>query len=552
MVVLQRSLDKSVQHTLRLLLLMLASLIVLAVGSTVLATQYLSGRLSTVYDDRLVPLDDLQTMARILSVEVPVLLQDRVPEQQRAALSAQWEAVQLLWAKYRITYLTEKEGELARNFEAALPRLYRQVLEVPRLPLAADYRSLLAPVLAQLHALTELQLDVAKEELDRARRAAWLATVGGLALAGLGVALVLLAMRIMADNIVRPLGLIATAVAGLARGDSEGSRPELQHMSGDFAEVGEQLRHLRVFMAERQQLLAQEQQGRRRLQEAQDELVESEKLASLGALVAGVAHELNTPLGVAVAVSSGLGDKLRRFEAELAAGPLRRSMLDGLLADLHEATPLMERNLARAAEMVRSFKQVAVDRSGMQRRCFDLAGMVDELLASLRPVYGRQGRELLNALPAGLVLDSYPGALGQVLSNLIANAVLHGLQEGPGRVSLYLLSSGESAVELCISDDGVGMNPEVQARAFDPFFTTRMGQGGSGLGLPIVRNLVMGVLGGRIRLTSSPGAGTRVLLSLPRNAPQQPDSRPAVSALLPTPLAHSLPGSLHVADPSLL
>jgi len=255
------------------------------------------------------------------------------------------------------------------------------------------------------------------------------------------------------------------------------------------------------------------------LHRAQDELLRSEKLAALGSLVAGVAHELNTPIGVAVTVSSGLADKVRRFQQDLALGPLKRSMLDGLLASITEADQLLARNLARAAELIRSFKQVAVDRSSAQRRQFDLRETVDELLASLRPAYGRHGTELINELPPGLRMDSYPGALGQVLTNLVVNAVLHGFDGHGGAVRIALADRSEGTLDLMVEDQGRGMSAEVQARAFEPFFTTRLGQGGSGLGLAIVRNLVVGLLGGRIVLHSSEGQGCRFLLHLPLSAP---------------------------------
>lgn len=511
MVVLQRELDRSVQRFLQRLLLGLGLLATALCLLFALTSWRQQSSLRTVFDDRVLPLHQLQQIQQALNVELPTQLAASQPDWRAVASTV--AGVRNLWQAYLGTYLTEEEQALMRQVQTLLDAQ----LAAARGGTEA-YGPRLQAMNAALAPLLALQVRVAQEEL---RGAAQWSRVGlGLALAALGGGwlLVLLARRRIREQVVWPIRVVADAIADLAAPEPA-LGPEAEALRGDFAEVGRQLQQLRAALAERQALQQRTAALLEQLQGAQAELVEVEKLASLGRLVAGVAHELNTPLGVAVAVSSGLGDRTRSFRAELEAGALRRSQLDGLLHDLEAAAELLDRNLARAADLLRSFKQVAVDRSGMQRRRFDLAATVTEVFASLRPLYGRQGANLVNELPAGLWMDGYPGAFGQVLSNLVGNAVLHGFQGRPGRVRVSLLDEDAQRVRVQIEDDGVGMSPEVRARAFEPFFTTRLGQGGSGLGLSIVRNLVVGVLGGRIELQTAPGAGCRFLLRLPRSAP---------------------------------
>jgi signal transduction histidine kinase len=364
-----------------------------------------------------------------------------------------------------------------------------------------------------------LQVRVAEQEMQRAT---WWSRAGlGLALACALAAwgLIAYAHRVVHEEVVMPLRTVADAVAELS-GPVPTLSPEAQALGGDFTEVGEQLRHLKASLDERQALQRRTEQLVVQLQAAHDELLEAEKLASLGKLVAGVSHELNSPLSVAVAVAEGLQVQAQDLRQALASDAVKRSALETWQQQLDESSGLLQRNLARAAELLRSFKQVAVDRSGMQRRRFDLSLNVDEVLVSLRPVYGRSGVALRNELPVGLDMDSYPGPWGQVLGNLVANAVLHGFEERTGWVRVALVARDAERVTLLVEDDGQGMSDEVRERAFEPFFSTKLGQGGSGLGLAIVRNLVVGVLGGRIQLESAPGKGCRFLITLPWHAPE--------------------------------
>lgn len=255
------------------------------------------------------------------------------------------------------------------------------------------------------------------------------------------------------------------------------------------------------------------------LRETQESLVQAEKMAALGALVAGVAHELNTPLGNSLIASNTVRDQGRELRQQLEGG-LRRSALESYLDDAELASGIIQRNLERAATLVSSFKQVAVDQASSQRRVFALAEVVDEIVMTVRPSLRRRPFKLTAEVDKTLRLDSYPGALGQVLTNLITNAITHGFEDrDAGTVRVRGFAEGAEAAVLEVSDDGLGIPASAQRRIFEPFFTTRMGRGGSGLGLHIVHSLVTNVLSGTITVESTEGEGTRIRVTIPLNAP---------------------------------
>lgn len=259
------------------------------------------------------------------------------------------------------------------------------------------------------------------------------------------------------------------------------------------------------------------------LTRAMEQLVQSEKLAALGSLVAGVAHELNTPLGNVMTVVTTLSDRLASLRADVEGERLRRSQLSEFLTAGSEACAILERNTVRAAELVASFKQVAVDQTSSRRRCFRLLEAVQETLNTLLPLYKHQPVTISTEVAEELKLDSYPGPLEQVITNLLGNAVTHALGAREHlQIRIHAVAGhyqGQPSVLISISDDGVGMSAEVVRHAFEPFFTTRLGQGGSGLGLYVVYNLVTVVLGGQIELQSEPEQGTCFRLNIPLNAP---------------------------------
>jgi two-component system, NtrC family, sensor kinase len=259
------------------------------------------------------------------------------------------------------------------------------------------------------------------------------------------------------------------------------------------------------------------------LQTAQRELVESEKLASLGRLVAGVAHELNTPLGNALTVVSALDDRYKQLEAMLAGSvQMRRSTLEELARDTRRGQDILQRNVQKAADLVRDFKQVAIDQTNDMRRDFDLRKVVEDVLVMVEPSFKHTPFVIETDLCHGLTMNSYPGSLGQVLTNLLMNALLHGFDGAErGLVTVRCALLNETEAELSVNDDGRGMDESVRRRIFDPFFTTKLGTGGSGLGMHIVHSIVTNVLGGQIEVRSTPGQGTQMLMRLPRIAPQR-------------------------------
>jgi PAS domain S-box-containing protein len=258
----------------------------------------------------------------------------------------------------------------------------------------------------------------------------------------------------------------------------------------------------------------------RNLQQTQNFLIEAEKLAALGRLVAGVAHEINTPVGTCLTVASALEFKTAAFAVDVAQGNLRRSRLNEFLGVSREASSQLVANLNHAAELIQSFKQVATDRNYANQRIFDLGDLTDQIAMSLRPGLGEQNLALNVERQRNLTMNSYPGPYGQVLTNLFLNSVAHAFPDGAeGIVDIKVRASGKDNVEVVFSDDGCGMSLDVKHQAFDPFFTTRRDQGGTGLGLHIVHNIVTNCLGGRLKLDSEPGEGTKIRIVLPRVAP---------------------------------
>lgn len=260
------------------------------------------------------------------------------------------------------------------------------------------------------------------------------------------------------------------------------------------------------------------------LKEAQEQLVSREKLAALGSMVAGVAHELNTPIGNSLMMASTLLGKTDELMRSLEKHSIRRTELVDYLSQAQEASQLIMRGLNNAADLVHSFKQVAVDRTTAQRRRYDLQQVCHEIVATVKNHIKRSGHAIEVDVPAGIKMDGYPGPLGQVVTNFINNALLHafdGKQSGCITLSARLGTNGRVLIQF--KDDGIGIKEENLKRIFDPFFTTKMGQGGSGLGLSISYNIVTSIFSGQINVQSELGAGTTFTLDLPLVAPDQPE-----------------------------
>ncbi|MES2026585.1 MAG: AAA family ATPase [Pseudomonadota bacterium] len=259
------------------------------------------------------------------------------------------------------------------------------------------------------------------------------------------------------------------------------------------------------------------------LRHTQKRLVESAKLASLGQLVAGVAHEINTPLGVGVTGASTLAEETTRLKSLFQTGAMKRSDLDAYVGTATTISKLLLSNMERAATMIQSFKDVAVDQTSAERRTFRLKGYIDEVLSNLSPMLRRSDHRVTVNCDEAIEVDTYPGALSQIITNMMMNALLHAFPENVrGEMlivvrSVYTSGQETDLVELRFSDNGKGIPQENLAKIFDPFFTTMRGRGGSGLGLSIIHNLVTNSLQGQITVESQVSEGTTFILRFPRN-----------------------------------
>lgn len=251
------------------------------------------------------------------------------------------------------------------------------------------------------------------------------------------------------------------------------------------------------------------------LRETQDDLVEARRMAAMARMLAGMAHEINTPVGIVLTAVTHLQENLGGLAAAFAAGQLRRSAMANFLSGAVESVALARTNVERAVDLVRSFKRVAVDETSEARRRFELASYLDQVILSLRPLLKHLPHKVSLVCPSGIDVDSYPGALAQILSNLMVNAVEHAFPDGrQGNIGIVCRSEGEM-LTLCFSDDGCGIPEADQHHLFEPFFTTRGHAGGSGLGLHIVFNLVSKVLHGTISCSSRSGQGTNFTVRFP-------------------------------------
>jgi signal transduction histidine kinase len=256
------------------------------------------------------------------------------------------------------------------------------------------------------------------------------------------------------------------------------------------------------------------------LRTAKDRLVQTEKFAALGRLVAGVAHEINTPVGNSLTVASTFINKTDRFEADVASGNVRRSMLNEYVAASREAGSQILANLNHAADLIQSFKEVAADRNFSDRSGFDLGEVTEQVIRGLRSGLRNHDHTFRVDCEPNIAMNSYAGPYGQVLTNLVLNSAAHAFPgDTGGAVHITARAFDKDNVEILIADDGCGMSPEIERQAFDPFFTTRRDQGRVGLGLHIVYNTVTNRLGGRIDLDTKPGEGTRIRIIVPREAP---------------------------------
>ena len=267
------------------------------------------------------------------------------------------------------------------------------------------------------------------------------------------------------------------------------------------------------------QRTAELEQALEHLHQSREDLAQSQASATLSTLIAGVSHELGTPLGNSKMVASALAEQARDMAHDVQSGQLRRSGLELFLGQVTEGAALLLRNLERAVELLGDFRQVAADQASEQRRSFDLAHAVREILHTLSPSLKRYPHRVVVDIPDGISMDSLPGPLGQIVINLVNNAYLHAFEgRADGVLTLQAHTEGDRVLLTC-SDNGAGISPEHLERLFIPFFSTKIGNGGTGMGMAIVQNLVTKTLGGSITVASTPGQGTRFDLVLPRTLP---------------------------------
>lgn len=251
------------------------------------------------------------------------------------------------------------------------------------------------------------------------------------------------------------------------------------------------------------------------LKNTQAELVQVEKMASLGGLVAGVAHEINTPIGVGLTAATHLKEQANELAQKFSSGQLKKSDFQAFIETAGQSTAMIYANLNRASDLIRSFKQVAVDQTSEEKRQINLLDYVDEVLESLKPNLKRTKHQIEVSGNRDIVLNTHPGAVSQILTNLVMNSIIHAYDDGDEGHIQISAAQNDTAVSMTYSDDGKGMDEDVCAKIFDPFFTTKRGSGGSGLGMHILYNQVTQTLGGSIDVHSTPGRGTAFEITIP-------------------------------------
>ncbi|MES2297907.1 MAG: sensor histidine kinase [Pseudomonadota bacterium] len=337
----------------------------------------------------------------------------------------------------------------------------------------------------------------------------------------LGLALSTVASVLFARRMVRPIGVLQEGAQRIGAGDLEQridihSGDELETLAEQFNDMSSQLRQSYASLERKvQERTAELQQTLTTLTQAQKQLVESEKMAALGGLVAGVAHEINTPVGVGVTAASSLQESALRLHGLYREGKMMKADLEDFLDVSEQSSRMILSNLERAASLVHSFKQVAVDQSSEAKRNFNVRVYLEEILTSLSPALNQTLVRYTIVCPDDIVICSTPGTLSQIVSNLVMNALTHAFElQQAGQLTISARLSGGTLL-LDFADDGKGIPPDIIGKIFDPFFTTRRGMGGSGLGLNIVYNLVTQSLQGSIECISTVGQGTTFAMQFP-------------------------------------
>jgi len=385
---------------------------------------------------------------------------------------------------------------------------------------------------ATLSADMQARENAAQERLDQNLKTIYILIAG---VTAVFLVFIIIFGVLIVRSIITPLQDLAASMDAIVAGDLKSRVRGLDAKD----EIGVMARAIEVFRENAIAKVEAEEELRRskqrtenaymELRKTQDSLIEAEKLAALGGLVAGVAHEVNNPVGISLTVASSLARRCELFSDELARGELKRSQLTEFIQRNREAATQLVANLQRAGELIQSFKQVAVDRSHIERRVFDLKELTEQVIASLRPGLSKSRVTLTFTCEPGITMNSYPGPYGQVVTNIVLNAVAHAFPPGQsGTMEVHAALEDADQVAITFFDNGRGMAPDVRRRAFEPFFTTRRSQGGTGLGLHIVHNIITGRLGGRISISSEPERGTTFRVVIPRAAPHEAASQAVI------------------------
>jgi len=309
---------------------------------------------------------------------------------------------------------------------------------------------------------------------------------------------------------------VARKTSGLSQAmmDLQQQKQELEVKQQALREEIERRRHSEEALRHKQAELEKSVDD---LKQAQDRLVQSEKMAALGGFVAGITHEVNTPVGIGVTAASFLAEKLTALEHQYKEKTLTPKVMEHFIEEAKQSSGLLQSNLTRASELIASFKQIAVDQTSDAIRTINLADYLSEVIRSLQPNFKKTRHHIDVNCPENLILSCPAGAISQIFTNLLMNSLIHGFEEmEEGHIRITVLDEG-AMVDITYSDNGKGLTQEQLEKLFHPFFTTKRDQGGSGLGTHITYNLVRQTLGGSIQVSSEPGQGLSYHIRFPKN-----------------------------------
>lgn len=400
-------------------------------------------------------------------------------------------------------------------------------IAIPATDLQRGFILELTPMVDIANGALDAMVAEAEEQLVNANKALLFNSLEGAA----AVLLTISGFVFVYFRISRPLARMTQSMKQLAnrrqemvvRGDGDATAPLLQfaipyiERHDEIGAIAHSLELLRKSLLEQQLLAQRERESIEHLRRAEKDLIDSERLAALGRLVAGIAHEINTPLGSALMVATTLEAQEAEFREKFEGGQgrMQKRDLEQFLSTIRTAAEIQVHALSTAANLIGDFKQVAVDQAGEQQRPFLLGELVEQVISTLRPSFKHVPHRIESTITEDIAMDSFPGPLGQVITNLIANGMIHGLADrATGTVTVSAVRNGDR-VKIAIADDGIGIASSHQSHIFEPFYTTKLGQGGSGLGLHIARSIVISVLGGSIDMVTAESVGTTFFVDLP-------------------------------------